>query len=110
MFPRLVARISAAPRQSMYLAGALVLILCQLSGIGALARQQIEKAERREAAHLAQRDAVLRCLDSGQRTRIDLCRAAQASVDPGASDVHALPGGSGLVTDGVATLELAWRQ
>jgi hypothetical protein len=105
---KLISKIAAAPRESVYLSLALTLILCQLSAIGVLARSQIERAQARESSEHALRMAVTRCLQEGQGTRMDRCWA-QASAETG----WTLPEGSadgGAVADGLALLHMAWRQ
>ncbi len=109
MLDKLISRISAAPRESIYLGAALILILFQLSAIGALARGQIEKAEQRESLQLAQRMQVIRCLES-RSTRIDVCAAQRQAVEPGAETAAASDSPSELVAQGANVLRMAWQQ
>lgn len=80
MASRLADRIAEAPKEVLFLAAGVVVIVAQLISMAMLAKGQVQRAELRETIRESTRLALMDCLESNPRLTVRAC-AARAAMD-----------------------------
>lgn len=82
MASRLADRIAEAPKEVLFLAAGVVVIVAQLISMAMLAQGQVQRAALRETLRESTRLALMDCLESNPRLTVRAC-AARAAMDVG---------------------------
>jgi hypothetical protein len=79
MFDNLIERIAQSPKQALFLAAGVVVIVAQLVSMAMLAQGEVRKAHARETVRESTRLALMDCLENNPSTTLSAC-AARASM------------------------------
>lgn len=105
MFSSQLPKIHTLPRESLYLGGALLLMVGLLMAIAAVASGQVSKAQLRESLQASQQSAQVNCVETLRGTALSSCMR-QARTDGDAPPMLADAGGLALAR-GVAVAPAA---